>query len=230
MDFADEFIIIDGGSTDGTIDKVLSYKSDKVKIVERPWDNHFGKQWEFGMQYVTGDWVFIWGSDEACSIEASKNVRSFIKRLDKRVKNIRFGILDLIKDENHILRGGWDNVGGILWHPHLFKTESFKCSEDANGFEIPVWNRYESIVWACYVKIHYKLLSERRYRRKVDERFRSMIWEDLIRLGAVRFCPGRSIEVESGLTSFDELVSEIPECIKWNKLSEEDLNNLRCTL
>jgi len=71
--FADEIIVVDGGSTDKTVDKARSY-GPKVKIIET--DNppmfHINKQ--KAIAAATGDWVLQLDADEEVSPELKKEI------------------------------------------------------------------------------------------------------------------------------------------------------------
>ena len=58
----DEIIIVDGGSTDGSLEKIKQI-SDKIKIIylKWPWDykqREFPLHYNFGLKNCTGDWAF----------------------------------------------------------------------------------------------------------------------------------------------------------------------------
>ena len=53
--FADEIIVVDGGSTDRTQEILQSH--DKVRIVRHPWTGHFGDQRQISLEHCTGDWM-----------------------------------------------------------------------------------------------------------------------------------------------------------------------------
>lgn len=58
-----ELIIIDGGSTDGTID-VLMTNNDKIAYWKSEPDNGIYNAWNKALDHTTGDWICFLGSDD----------------------------------------------------------------------------------------------------------------------------------------------------------------------
>lgn len=58
--FADEVLVVDGGSTDGTQDIA---RAAGARVVERPFDD-FARQRTFALSQATGDWVVFVDADE----------------------------------------------------------------------------------------------------------------------------------------------------------------------
>lgn len=83
-DFADELIIVDGGSDDGTIEKIKSYGT-KIKIFheDNPPMFHINKQ--KAIDKATGDWILQLDADEAVSAELKKEILKTIE--DSEAKN-----------------------------------------------------------------------------------------------------------------------------------------------
>ena len=59
--FCDEIIIVDTGSTDGTIGIARDYAD---KIYSHPWEDHFSKARNLSLSYATGKWIFVIDADE----------------------------------------------------------------------------------------------------------------------------------------------------------------------
>lgn len=87
-DFADEVVIVDGGSDDGTVEKVRSYGS-KVRVIQtnNPPMFHINKQ--KAIDAATGDWILQMDADEAVSNELKQEILQIIKDDEegKPVKN-----------------------------------------------------------------------------------------------------------------------------------------------
>ena len=76
-----EYIVIDGGSTDGTVDIIKRYESGLAYWVSEP-DKGIYDAMNKGLQKATGDYVwFINAGDTLCS---SDTVQSVVSRLQKR--------------------------------------------------------------------------------------------------------------------------------------------------
>ncbi|MEI6533449.1 MAG: glycosyltransferase family 2 protein [Candidatus Roizmanbacteria bacterium] len=76
-DFVDEVVIIDGGSTDKTVEIVKSY-GDKVRVhhVDNP--ANFLKNKQRGIEYAKGEWIIQLDADEAISQELRKEIQEII--------------------------------------------------------------------------------------------------------------------------------------------------------
>src|SRR3989337_46141 len=72
-DFVDEVIIVDGGSDDGTVEKVKSYGA-KVKVFheDNPPMFHINKQ--KALERATGDWILQLDADEALTDDLKKEI------------------------------------------------------------------------------------------------------------------------------------------------------------
>ena len=58
-----ELIIIDGGSTDGTVD-ILMDNNDKIAYWESEPDNGIYNAWNKALDHASGDWIHFLGSDD----------------------------------------------------------------------------------------------------------------------------------------------------------------------
>jgi len=64
LGFADRVIIIDGGSSDGTLNLIDSFHSPKITVVHKPWQNNDGHQRNQYLKFLgetSGDdtWVLV---------------------------------------------------------------------------------------------------------------------------------------------------------------------------
>ncbi|GIZ08728.1 glycosyltransferase family 2 protein [Flavobacterium sp. UMI-01] len=75
VDFADEIIVIDSFSTDGTREKVLELG---CQLLERKFDN-FSSQKNHAIQYAKGDWVLFLDADERVTQKLKSEILSTIQ-------------------------------------------------------------------------------------------------------------------------------------------------------
>lgn len=68
--FADEIVVIDGGSKDGT---VRLAESLNCRVFVNPWPG-YAKQREFGVERAVHDWVFLIDTDEVVSDELAADI------------------------------------------------------------------------------------------------------------------------------------------------------------
>ena len=78
-----EYIIVDGGSTDSTLDIIRSYKDffgDKLKVISEP-DNGIYDAMNKGISWATGDFVGIVNSDDFYEEDCLTIVSSYIQKV-----------------------------------------------------------------------------------------------------------------------------------------------------
>lgn len=80
---ADEIIIVDGGSTDDTIEIAKSFKSTIIHT-DNPPMFHINKQ--KGLDAATGVWILQLDADEAVSPELAKEIKQTIELTDNQIK------------------------------------------------------------------------------------------------------------------------------------------------
>ena len=115
-----EYIVIDGGSTDGTADIIRRYESGLAYWVSEP-DKGIYDAMNKGLQKATGDYVwFINAGDTLCS---SDTVQSVVSRLQKRkaLPDIIYGETNIVDEERRSL--------GLrrLRAPRKLSWKSFRC-------------------------------------------------------------------------------------------------------
>jgi glycosyltransferase involved in cell wall biosynthesis/2-polyprenyl-3-methyl-5-hydroxy-6-metoxy-1,4-benzoquinol methylase len=158
--FADEIVIVDGGSTDRTLDILKAH--DKVKLIQRPWENHFGRQRQVSLEHCTGDWVIRLDTDEAFSMEFEKKIRSLLSSTSADVVGYRIRQCNLVGnekfysktyDDHEKIPRIWRNLPGIRWEGHIHEI---LVGLSTKGPMVP---------WDVYV-VHYGFLDKKRYWEK----------------------------------------------------------------
>ena len=97
-----EYIVIDGGSTDGTVDIIKRYESGLAYWVSEP-DKGIYDAMNKGLQKATGDYVwFINAGDSLCS---SDTVQSVVSKLQRRkaLPDIIYGETNIVDEERRLL-------------------------------------------------------------------------------------------------------------------------------
>jgi glycosyltransferase involved in cell wall biosynthesis len=80
LSFADEILVLDSGSTDGTIELC---KQLGARVVHQPWLG-FGKQKQKAVDLASNDWVICLDADERLSPELQLSIQHFLNAPDAR--------------------------------------------------------------------------------------------------------------------------------------------------
>ncbi len=76
VDYVDELIVVDTGSTDESVDIARKYTD---KIYFHPWEGSFSKARNQSLSYATGDWIFILDGDEEMVEGSGELIRKTVK-------------------------------------------------------------------------------------------------------------------------------------------------------
>lgn len=98
--FADEVIVLDSGSSDGTIDLV---KGTKAKLLITDWPG-YGAQKNRAIEASSGDWIFSLDADERISDELANEIQDAIIQNQYQVFEVPRRSLFVSKFMNH---SGW---------------------------------------------------------------------------------------------------------------------------
>ncbi len=101
LDFADEIVVVDSGSTDRTIEICESYK---CRIIEKEWLG-FGRMKGFAVECAQHDWILSIDADEVASEELKKEILEILADPDFKAYNVKRKSFYLGKLINHC---GWD--------------------------------------------------------------------------------------------------------------------------
>lgn len=164
VDVVDEIIVVDTGSTDRTPEIVKEY-TDKLYFHE--WQNDFSEARNYSLQFPTCEWVLIYDADEEASESFRKNIRDFLKSLDKSVNTvylptISYLDIDLTKTEvastPRIFRRGTISYKNVVHNQAIYKPK---------------------VVHANFPILHYGYIWTRSLRKKKYERTGNLIREHL---------------------------------------------------
>lgn len=126
-----EHIVIDGGSTDGTVDTLKTYSTHLTKWISEP-DRGIADAFNKGLSYVTGDYVLMLNSDDRL---ASPDVLTAVAREIARHGQpaLLYGDYDILNRDSGALiyhgsvrftRAGMLH-GQVLPHPTLFTHRTY---------------------------------------------------------------------------------------------------------
>jgi glycosyltransferase involved in cell wall biosynthesis len=114
-----EYIIIDGGSTDGTLQIIEQYKNSISKIITGP-DMGIADAFNKGIALATGDWIGMINADDWYAYNAIERVMLNVSAND----TICCGNLTLIGENGFALckksKVRWLNLGMYVMHPTCF--------------------------------------------------------------------------------------------------------------
>ncbi|MSQ63706.1 MAG: glycosyltransferase family 2 protein [Betaproteobacteria bacterium] len=79
-DHVDEFVFVDGGSVDNTVEIARSYRNSKV--ISHPWDGNFARQLNLALDAASGQWVLRLDSDECLGVRFGAVVRNILSSTD----------------------------------------------------------------------------------------------------------------------------------------------------
>lgn len=182
-----EYIIVDGASTDGTLEKVYKYRDRIAKVVSAP-DNGMYEALNKGLAHATGDIVGILNSDD---MYADKDVLSQVADCFRAHKSDSiYGELVYVDPVNtgRVLRywhaGDFDlglfKKGWMVPHPTFFvkrqvyeKYGNFNTKfKIAGDYELILRFLYRHMISTCYIK---KVLVKMRWGGKSNRSISSMI-------------------------------------------------------
>jgi glycosyltransferase involved in cell wall biosynthesis len=94
LPLADEIIVNEGGSTDGTYEKIVAI-DPKVRVVRTDWDRSPPDTWHrdfknYARSLCTGDWCILLDCDEFIPEWEFDRLRSFLGQTDKPILPVRF--------------------------------------------------------------------------------------------------------------------------------------------
>lgn len=90
--FSDEIIIVDTGSTDGTLEWLKDNEDDVLKLYEFEWVNHFAKARNFALSKVTKEWTFWCDADD----RISENLINKINELKPELNTSDFKVVSVL--------------------------------------------------------------------------------------------------------------------------------------
>ena len=114
IEWADEWVVVDSGSDDGTIELARQLSA---KVQPRPFDN-FSNQKNYGVAQATGDWVLVLDADEVVSVGLRREIEAVLRSAN--------GPSCYAMPRKNLHFGRWLRYGGQYpdWRLRLFRKGS----------------------------------------------------------------------------------------------------------
>jgi glycosyltransferase involved in cell wall biosynthesis len=114
-----EYIVVDGGSTDGTLQILYKYR-DKISRIISERDNGIADGFNKGIAIATGEWVGMINADDWYALDAVEMMMANVADSD----NVCCGNLMLIGNNGYTRsrksKVGWLSFGMYIMHPTCF--------------------------------------------------------------------------------------------------------------
>ena len=110
-----EFIIIDGGSADGTLAIIEKYKKNIWYSISEK-DNGIYDAWNKGISHANGEWIAFLGSDDIFLENAIENYINHINKFDSKSIDIVSSRVTLVNNNGDKLR-----IIGKKWNWKIFR-------------------------------------------------------------------------------------------------------------
>jgi glycosyltransferase involved in cell wall biosynthesis len=108
--FADEVVVVDSGSTDGTLELIKSIGDSRIKIYHNDWLDRIGRgmyasQKNMSLGRCTSEWCVLMDSDEVYHEEDAERIKRTADSMSDNVVAVKFNTLHFYRDYDHIMNG-----------------------------------------------------------------------------------------------------------------------------
>jgi glycosyltransferase involved in cell wall biosynthesis len=134
VDWADELVLVDSGSTDGTLEIAKEFGA---KIFPEPWKG-YGPQMNSAIDKCTSPWIFSLDADEVLTPELQSEIQSLLREWDAAPAPFE---AYWVPRRNQIF-GRWMRHGGQYpdYKLRLFRNGTARLPEDTEPHATPKWS------------------------------------------------------------------------------------------
>ncbi len=138
QDVVDEMIIVDTGSTDGTVEIAQSFGA---KVLHHPWQESFSEARNVALAQAKGDWVLSLDGDESIRVEQHEEFRSLLR--DPGVVGYHLNFHNTYTDAETtgvIMVRLFRRLPGVLWQNRIHEqiTPTLVAAGDKDGMALVV--------------------------------------------------------------------------------------------
>jgi glycosyltransferase involved in cell wall biosynthesis len=108
VQWADEVVVVDSGSTDRTKEIAEKFSKVPIKFIHHPWSG-YGQQKNFAQNQAKNHWVLNLDADEEVSSELAEEIKQRMGSVDSQTKGFMF-------PRKTYFLGRWIKFGG--WYPN----------------------------------------------------------------------------------------------------------------
>lgn len=137
----DEVVILDTGSTDGTMNIIKEYQSKKIKIFQTTWSDDFSQARNIAISKCTSQYIFFVDADEYIST-SKENVRAEFIKMDSLSNGSDYVYSPEIISHDHnstkTVRRGFANNGSFIYYGYVHEELRKKDGSNVKDIEIGI--------------------------------------------------------------------------------------------